>query len=171
MQREYDTGYKKIPEGYAIYANTIATAWRCRLIRSGRILRFIGFETDAILAEFFFNATYAKVRLKGYKEAKTLGYTGRRAGKYAEDFAIGAAFSVRQRMKTFDPTDTSTSALVSLKTEQVDQYVKDNLRVTRRRDTRQYNGAACDSGKEYGASMDIHAGISGSRNSALAIGM
>lgn len=174
----YDTGRKNSNPGEISLASAVATGYDCKLVISGAKYTFLGYSSDAEIAEYVF--TYLLRTLKSMAES-----SGRAAGvykqkmiRYRNNFLIGAAGVIRKRMlddkvirssestiindeQPAVATKVTSTALAFIKKPKVDEYVKSQYKRLYERPASKvkYNINAIDAGRKAGATVQIRKAV------------
>lgn len=174
VDHQFDTGYsQRMPSEYGQFAAAIATGFQCKMVRSGRKLHFVGAKSDAVVAAFFVETVYPKVRLAGCAEVRRLGKSGLSATPYVAAFVVGASVEIRDRLiARYSQPDlpSSVAALVPLKKQKVEDKLNELFPVLRNSVCkRRFDAESMAAGRAYGRNVDLVDGIESGR-STTAIG-
>jgi hypothetical protein len=166
--------YIRIPVHIQNYAACIAVGYSCKLLlgggRDGNFkMSFIGLQSDATVAAFFFETTLQPVINEARKQGKANGYGGVDLRHYSEAFVAACGAAIAKRLKPVAGDTSGVAALVPIKQQKIDDFCKEefgHLKVSTLK-TRTNKGTR--DGRVYGEQMPLQSGIDTSNTKARAL--
>lgn len=179
----YDTGRKNANPGEISLAAAVATGYDCKLViekyPSSRYV-FLGYQSDTEVAEYVFTYLFRTLANMAENEGRKCGAFKQKLVRYRNNFLMGAAGVIRQRMindkkvrqnvptqsptvETKEPSQPKVAgtSLALLKQPKVEEFVKQKYArlVSRPESKVRYNANAIDAGRKAGASIELRKGI------------
>jgi hypothetical protein len=166
--------YVRIPAYIQNYAAAIADGYSCKLIvgggRNGNFkMSFIGLQSDATVAAYFFDTTLQAVIDESRKHGKLRGLGGVDLRHYSEAFVAACGFAIAKRLKPPASDTSGMAALVPIKKEKIDEFCKEEFgRLSTVSLKTRLNSGTRD-GRVYGEQMPLQSGIDTSNTKARAL--
>lgn len=131
-QQNVRSDYSKVPEHYRAVARAIAYGFNCRLVFSlggkNGIIHFIGVESDAIVAAYYYTKLSDQYYWMGKAKGTAKGYRGGNASDYTKSFLIGAAQGLTAKFneeRAKEKDNKPVNALIVVKNKAVNEYVRE----------------------------------------------